>query len=350
MDYPKSVPSVGLVGGKFVDESPLIGTPGSLIPAQWGNAVSDEILNVITAAGIVPDELLNTQLATAISLIIGTTRPLATQAEAEAGTDNAKTMTAQRTQQAISKRAAIVGSIRNLRISVAAASAAATVTADEIFVKAALGGAAWLVTSFNKNINLTTPGAGGMDTGAAPVSGFVAVYAIYNPTTGASALLATNATGSVQPEIYGGANMPAGYLASALVTVWPTNASGQFVVAYQEDRQISFIFAVAATTVVGIGSPTAINVATLIPRNAKSCSGWALVATNGSSYANVNISASSNTIGLQQIAGPSNGGAGTSSGSFSRVPIITMQTIYWSTTATGGTFTSASVYISGYAI
>ncbi|PGR44779.1 phage tail protein, partial [Bacillus cereus] len=40
MDYPKSVPSVGLVDGRFVDENPVAGTPGSLIPAVWGNSVT----------------------------------------------------------------------------------------------------------------------------------------------------------------------------------------------------------------------------------------------------------------------------------------------------------------------
>lgn len=69
MDYPISVPSVGLVGGKFVDEDPLAGTPGSLIPAQWGNGVSDEIINVIVAAGLTPDEAVNTQLLAAIRAI-----------------------------------------------------------------------------------------------------------------------------------------------------------------------------------------------------------------------------------------------------------------------------------------
>ena len=66
MDYPKSVPGVGLLNGKFVDENPVAGTPGSLIPATWGNAVTQEILNVIKSAGLVPDEASTTQLLQAI--------------------------------------------------------------------------------------------------------------------------------------------------------------------------------------------------------------------------------------------------------------------------------------------
>lgn len=69
MDYPKSVPSVGLVGGKFVDEDPGAGTPGSLIPSAWGNALTDELLNVILAAGLVPDEADLTQMIKAIRLL-----------------------------------------------------------------------------------------------------------------------------------------------------------------------------------------------------------------------------------------------------------------------------------------
>lgn len=106
MDYPISVPSIGLVGGKFADEDPLAGTPGSLIPAQWGNAVTDEIRHVILESGLTPDEAVNTQLATAISLIIGEARPLASQIEAETGTDNNKMMTPLRTVQSFLKRLA----------------------------------------------------------------------------------------------------------------------------------------------------------------------------------------------------------------------------------------------------
>ncbi|GLH43913.1 hypothetical protein RS3R6_16090 [Pseudomonas atacamensis] len=69
MDYPKSVPSAGLVNGKFVDENPMTGTPGSLIPADWGNGVTQEILNVIKAADLTPDEKKYDQLLQAIQSV-----------------------------------------------------------------------------------------------------------------------------------------------------------------------------------------------------------------------------------------------------------------------------------------
>jgi len=69
MDYPKSIPSAGLVSGKFVDENPLAGTPGSLIPAAWGNGVTEEIVNVIKAADLTPDETKFDQLLLAIQSV-----------------------------------------------------------------------------------------------------------------------------------------------------------------------------------------------------------------------------------------------------------------------------------------
>ncbi|MCU0073754.1 phage tail protein [Pseudomonas koreensis] len=69
MDYPKSVPSAGLVNGKFIDENPLTGTPGSLIPADWGNGVTQEIINVIKAGDLTPDEKKYDQLLQAIQSV-----------------------------------------------------------------------------------------------------------------------------------------------------------------------------------------------------------------------------------------------------------------------------------------
>lgn len=75
MDYPKSVPSVGLVDGRFVDENPVAGTPGSLIPAVWGNNVTQEIVNVITGGGLVASEADTGQLLKAIRSIVGKASP-----------------------------------------------------------------------------------------------------------------------------------------------------------------------------------------------------------------------------------------------------------------------------------
>lgn len=104
MDFPNSVPSIGLVNGKFADEDPLAGTPGSLIPSAWGNAVTDELLAVITAAGLVPDEATFNQLNLAINAKISNAAvEFASQAEAEAGTAVNKIMTPNRVFQAIAK-------------------------------------------------------------------------------------------------------------------------------------------------------------------------------------------------------------------------------------------------------
>lgn len=70
MDYPKSVPGIGLVNGKFVDENTASGTPGSLIPSTWGNSLTDELLNVIEAGGLEPSEGERDQLLKAIRKII----------------------------------------------------------------------------------------------------------------------------------------------------------------------------------------------------------------------------------------------------------------------------------------
>ena len=76
MDYPKSVPSIGLVDGRFVDENPVAGTPGSLIPAVWGNSVTQEIINVISGAGMTANEADTGQLFKAIQSIIGAASPM----------------------------------------------------------------------------------------------------------------------------------------------------------------------------------------------------------------------------------------------------------------------------------
>ncbi|AVA37653.1 phage tail protein [Cupriavidus metallidurans] len=225
-------------------------------------------------------------------------------------------------------------------MSLAAASATATLTADEIIVETALGGVRYCLPSFSKTINLATTGAGGMDTGSSPVSGYVALYAIYNPTTGASALLAKNATSAVQPNVYGGANMPAGYTASALVSVWPTNASGQLIAAVQIDRTISFSPVTILATSTQQASYTAVSAASAIPANARTCR-VTQVLTAGSAGAQVNGLVAANTGGAGEAATISISPAASAGLQVAcpPVPIVTSQTLYYIATVSSGTFT-----------
>jgi len=102
MDYPKSVPNVGLVDGKFVDENTTTGQVGSLIPAAWGTSVTEEILNFIYSAGLVPDENDNAQIAKAVrKLLTESGVSFSTKSEAEEGVSTTTAMSPLRVFQAI---------------------------------------------------------------------------------------------------------------------------------------------------------------------------------------------------------------------------------------------------------
>ena len=165
-----------------------------------------------------------------------------------------------------------VGAMRNLRISLPVAASVATVTADQLIIEQP-GGAQYKLSNLNLSLDLTTVGAGGMDTGIAPASGSVGIYVIYNPELKVAKLLGVNATLSTAPEIYAGTNMPAGYSASALVSVWQTGASRLMNPGIQHQRSIS----IARTVVLENGmsmSPTPISLASVVPKNAKTVGGY----------------------------------------------------------------------------
>jgi len=241
----------------------------------------------------------------------------------------------------------VVGQSRNLSMSVAAASATATLTADEIIVESALGGLRYCLPSFSKTINLGTTGAGGMDTGSAPASGFVAIYAIYNPTTGASALLATNETAAKVPEVYGGANPVAGYTASALVSVWKTNSSGQFIVGDQVDRRVSEGPTNVLTTSAQQSTFATLNIANAVPKNAKTCSGILQIGSTALTSASLNVASDASGVGQSNLSAYLSSTGIPIAGSFCDLQLPTAQTMYYTAVTSSGTMT-ATIYISGY--
>lgn len=235
---------------------------------------------------------------------------------------------------------AVVGSMRNAAMGVPVASASATFTADEVVVETALGGAAFRIANFNKTINLATTGAGGMDTGSAPVSGFVALYAIYNPTTGASALLARNATSAVQPNVYGGGNMPAGYTASALVSVWQTTSGGLLNVGSQFDRVISTPGFTVLSTTTQAGSYTSFSISGGVPPNAKTARGYQSITGNTASAGlSSSIAGSASGIGAAGQAATMPTSSASVTTPFPHIPLVTPQTLYYLAAASSGTLT-----------
>lgn len=236
----------------------------------------------------------------------------------------------------------------NSKMTVATAAATATWTADSVTLNTALGGKSFQIASFSKTINLATTGAGGMDTGAAPINGYVGLYAIYNPTTGVSALLAVNGTSVILPAIYGGANMPSGFTASVLVTVVPTNGSGQIKICVVRGRNVSIQLVTVLTSTSNVPSSN-IPISAAVPLNAISILGELGMASSSASNLSVNIfSDAAIASGQQNVSGAVPAG-GNLFGNYSGVMLTTPQSVgvSASTSGAGPTF---NAYVGGYSL
>lgn len=233
----------------------------------------------------------------------------------------------------------VVGTARNVAMNVNLASATAALVANEVIVQTA-GGLQYKILNFNKSINLATVGAGGMNTGTAPANGFVALYAIYNPSSTASALLAVNTTGSVAPEVCG-VTMPAGYTASALISVWRT-ASSQFVVGQQLDRMVVIFPTTVATGSANITNQE-VSLDAAAPRNTKKALIEGLVNATGSGNTTMRVASSTNQLGRAQSQ------VSTALVSLSAWVAATNTSNYiYLTIATGATSPSYTLYCNGY--
>jgi hypothetical protein len=290
-----------------------------------------------------------------VTMITGTTLTVlraqeGTQAQNWAIGDYAFSAVTMGQMQSLQVSAPAVGDARNLEMSVPAASFTATMTADEIVAKSMLGAPAQILSMFNQTINLATTGAGGMDTGTSPLSGYVALYAIYNPTTGTAALLATNATAILAPSVYGGAYMPAGYTSSALVSVWPTNTTGEFVIGYQAGRAISIVTKNVMTITTIVAAMTALSIATTVPLNAKSVKGWRNATATSAANLSITVASSTTSIGESVMQCVSEATTlAQITGDF-ELQIITPQEIYYMTYYLSATNPDFVIEVNGYTI
>jgi hypothetical protein len=296
-----SMPAANPVGtpGWFAHGSSATGTPFTVLTSDWANAVQAELINVVEAAGITLDKTQDAQLLAALAGLpvrITGSRGVATQS--------------------------------------AGSTASLTWTIGEIIAKTALSGLTYFGSSLSLSINLGTVGIGGMDTGSAPVTGDVSVYAAYNPTTTTWGVFACAGTTSNGP-IYTGSNAPSGYTATCLLYAGVTNSSRQFTQFYQRDRTIwstGFTWAANGNTVTNT-SPVATTNTNFLPSAAITCGGTYSISSSVSNT--LYISGDAIGTGQQEVGSSIVSSADDSS--YVNLPLMTPKTLYYN--IAGGTAT-----------
>jgi hypothetical protein len=228
--------------------------------------------------------------------------------------------------------AGVVGTARNVQMNLAAAATSATWTADEVVVKSAIGGLSTLVSAINLTFNGATVGAGGMDVGTLPTSGFVGVYLIWGAVVGVK-LYGTNAssTSTKIAEVYGGATgLPSGYTHSALLSIVPTNSSAQMLASYQIDRFVEFS-TITATSGTTSGVAAAVSLVSVIPYNAKAFTGGMSLTCSNSGTMNLTVSSRSTSSAGTTVGNSNNAAAFGVSGSVPLLIVTTPQQCYLAT-------------------
>jgi hypothetical protein len=125
---------------------------------------------------------------------------------------------------------AVIGLNQSVSMSQSSPISSATIkVSGQLFVANGLsaGAATTLLTAYSQTVNVSTTGAGGMDTGSPPNNGFLAIYAIYAPSSSTASILACNNATCLGSRVYPGSSMPAGgYSQSALIAIVPTDSVG----------------------------------------------------------------------------------------------------------------------------
>lgn len=242
---------------------------------------------------------------------------------------------------------ACVGSMRNLRTNLTAAGTSITFTADEIVVENALGGAPYRLGNFNQTLNGTVTGIGGIDAGVIAASSSYAIYAAYNATGQLAGIFGQLEPASGATSTYTGANLPPGYTATALISVWLTNSSAQFAQGFQNDRHVT-VASLVSNIYTSALTNTAVTLA--VPYSARSVD-VAVAQTTATAATQYNAALAS--------ASPVNGGLSTFSQALTgtglvllttngRVYPLSPRTAYGTWVVNGGSSPQLTISIAGY--
>lgn len=236
---------------------------------EWFNMVTDELLNVVTEAGLTPEKATRTQLAEAIKAIItsnmagdasATVKGLvrfATTAESAAALSSSLAVPPAHLPAVIAKYAPVAGGYRNLRLSADGASANVLITADQLVLDSVGSAGPLLTKSVNLTAVATASGANGLDTGALAASTWYSVWVISNGTTVAS-LLSLSATAPT---------MPSGYVYRRKIGWIITDSANKFPMAFlQHDTETQYVVGVnpAVSRVAASGVQGSISVPTFV--------------------------------------------------------------------------------------
>ncbi len=335
--------------GEFTDGNVAAGVPPTILPAEWFNTLQRELIKVVQDGGLALDPNDDTQVLAALKKLFLQSGNNLSEIKAAGPTAVAAALVNLGLGDVahLPQLTGVVGTSRNAKMSVTTASATATFTADELVVQTALGASQYKLANINKTINLATVGAGGIDKGGVPISGFVALYIIYNPLADISSLLAVNTTSVLAPEICAGA-MPANYTASALVSVWPISAS-KFNVGSLSGRTLSIF----QTNVFSSGTPqstlVSLSISGAVPINAKRIRGrYGITTTAVATHLTIAIVASiTPELGMSRLQS-SNSSTHTST---YELDLFTPQLIYWMADA-GAVLSSSgiNIYVTNYTI
>jgi hypothetical protein len=225
------------------------------------------------------------------------------------------------------------GYISNLRIysSTSAPYTMVNVTADLIMVGDTSGNHVSL-TNLSQQLNITTSGANGLDTGTVTANVWYYLYEIYNPTTTTAALLMSLSATSP--------TMPSGYTMKKLISACIPSSSTSLPEFTQEGLEYSFTEPYGFTQSGGQPTwPTLKSVAIGIPpsplvSSVKAALGFYVLPTSGTNDAMLGID-SSGTIWLA-LHSPTVGSAIINTPVTSTwMPVETSQTLYWGMSGTG---------------